>query len=270
MIPIRDANPRHATPVVSWVIVALNVLVFVYQTVLGESRAAYEFIFEYAFIPARFAEEPVAALHTLVTSEFMHGSWMHLLSNMIFLIVFADNVEDRMGRWRFALFYLLGAAAATAAHGLFSAGSTVPLVGASGAVSAVLGAYILLYPQQRVQTFIPPLIIPWLLASLFGRFPRLALGLFALQLFDFLPLVGQERFPLGQLGLHVGGSSLCFLEQGLLIHLVLCQLLFGGLDLVTVDSHLLKNIGIATPQAHEQIKAIEEIRQRLGTKQGLD
>lgn len=172
MIPIRDANPRHATPVVSWVIVALNVLVFVYQTVLGESRAAYEFIFEYAFIPARFAEEPGAALHTLVTSEFMHGSWMHLLSNMIFLIVFADNVEDRMGRWRFALFYLLGAAAATAAHGLFSAGSTVPLVGASGAVSAVLGAYILLYPQQRVQTFIPPLIIPWLLASLFGRFPR--------------------------------------------------------------------------------------------------
>jgi len=172
VIPIRDANPRHATPVVSWVIVALNVLVFVYQTVLGESRAAYVFIFEYAFIPARFAEEPVAALHTLVTSEFMHGSWMHLLSNMIFLIVFADNVEDRMGRWRFALFYLLGAAAATAAHGLFSAGSTVPLVGASGAVSAVLGAYILLYPQQRVQTFIPPLIIPWLLASLFGRFPR--------------------------------------------------------------------------------------------------
>lgn len=172
MIPIRDANPRHATPVVSWVIVALNVLVFVYQTVLGKSRAAYEFIFEYAFIPVRFAEEPGAALHTLVTSEFMHGSWMHLLSNMIFLIVFADNVEDRMGLWRFALFYLLGAAAATAAHGLFSAGSTVPLVGASGAVSAVLGAYILLYPQQRVQTFIPPLIIPWLLASLFGRFPR--------------------------------------------------------------------------------------------------
>ena len=172
MIPIRDATPRHAVPVVSWVLVGINVVVFAYQAYLGESRAAYEMIFNYAFIPARFAEEPGAALHTLVTSEFMHGSWLHLFSNMIFLIVFADNVEDRMGHWRFALFYLLGAAAATGVHGLFSMGSPVPLVGASGAVSAVLGAYILLYPHQRVQTFIPPLIIPWLLASLFGRFPR--------------------------------------------------------------------------------------------------
>lgn len=172
MIPIRDQNPRHAVPVVSWVIVALNVVVFAYQSYLGESRAAYGFIFDYAFIPARFVDEPGAALHTLITSAFMHGSWMHLISNMIFLVVFADNVEDRMGRWRFALFYLLGAAVASGAHGLASGPSTVPLVGASGAVSAVLGAYILVFPQQRVQTFIPPLIVPWIVLSLFTRVPR--------------------------------------------------------------------------------------------------
>lgn len=172
MIPLRDANPRHATPVVSWVIVAINVIVYAYQAYLGENRAALDFIFDYAFIPARFAAEPLAAAHTLVTSAFMHGSWLHLFSNMIFLIVFADNVEDRMGRWRFAVFYLLGAAVATGAHGLLSAGSPVPLVGASGAVSAVLGAYIVVFPRQRVQTFIPPLIVPWIIASLFGAFPR--------------------------------------------------------------------------------------------------
>lgn len=172
MIPIRDANPRHSTPWVSWTIVAINVLVYAYQAYVGESRAGYELILDYAFIPARFAAEPGAAFHTLFTSAFMHGSWMHLLSNMIFLIVFADNVEDRMGRWRFAVFYLLGAAVATGAHGLASVGSPVPLVGASGAVSAVLGAYILVFPRQRVQTLIPPLIVPWLLVSLFARLPR--------------------------------------------------------------------------------------------------
>ena len=172
MIPLRDANPRHAVPLVSWAIVVVNVVVYAYQAYLGETRAALEFIFDYAFIPARFAAEPGAVGHTLITSAFMHGSWLHLFSNMIFLIVFADNVEDRMGRWRFAIFYLLGAAVATGAHGLSSAGSPVPLVGASGAVSAVLGAYIVVFPRQRVHTFIPPLIIPWIIASLFGRFPR--------------------------------------------------------------------------------------------------
>lgn len=172
MIPLRDANPRHAAPLVSWAFVVVNVIVYAYQAYLGESRAALEFIFDFAFIPARFAAEPGAVFHTLVTSAFMHGSWLHLFSNMIFLVVFADNVEDRMGRWRFAVFYLLGAAVGTGVHGLFSAGSPVPLVGASGAVSAVLGAYIVMYPRQHVQTFIPPLIIPWVIASLFGRFPR--------------------------------------------------------------------------------------------------
>ena len=97
---------------------------------------------------------------------------MHILGNMIFLAVFGDNIEDRMGHWSFALFYLSGGAAATLAHALFSPISSVPLVGASGAISAVLGAYITLFPRQRVLTLLPPLILPWLVLRLFFRTPR--------------------------------------------------------------------------------------------------
>jgi len=191
-------------------IVALNVLVYGYQAYLGESRAAVELILDYAFIPARFAAEPGAAFHTLFTSAFMHGSWLHLVSNMIFLIVFADNVEDRMGRWRFALFYLLGAAVATGAHGLLSAGSPLPLVGASGAVSAVLGAYLLMFPLQRVLAFIPPLIIPWLVASPFVRVPRFYLLWFPAWLFIGYWAILQVLQAGSSLGVQVEGGSVAW------------------------------------------------------------
>jgi membrane associated rhomboid family serine protease len=172
MLPLRDANPRHGIPVVTWILVAINVAVFVYQLRLGDGLAGARFILEYAFIPARFVAEPAAAAPTLVTSAFMHGGLLHLGSNMVFLLVFGDNVEERMGKVGYLIFYLLGAAVATGAHGLLGGVPTAPLVGASGAVSAVLGAYIVLFPHQRVMTFIPPLIIPWIAVSLFMRVPR--------------------------------------------------------------------------------------------------
>lgn len=172
MIPLRDANPPHGRPFLTWVIVAINVLVFFYQLSLGETRNGVEFILNNGFVPALFATDPVGAFPSLFTSLFLHGGWAHLLSNMIFLAVFGDNVEDRMGHWRFLFFYLVGGAAATGAHALFAGVSLVPLIGASGAISAVLGAYILLYPQQRVMTFIPPLFLPWLVLSFFVRVPR--------------------------------------------------------------------------------------------------
>lgn len=172
MLPLRDANPRHGIPIVTWVLVAINVAVFVYQVSLGDGLAAARFILEYAFIPARFSAEPVAAAPTLLTSAFMHGSLLHLASNMVFLVVFGDNVEDRMGKVGYLIFYLVGAAVATYAHALLGGVPTSPLVGASGAVSAVLGAYIVLFPLQRVMTFIPPLLVPWIALSLFMRVPR--------------------------------------------------------------------------------------------------
>lgn len=172
MIPLRDGNPTHGRPLITWLLLAVNVLVFIYQFRLGETFEGLEFVLQYAFVPAMFAEDPGGRFLTLFTSLFMHGGVMHLLSNMIFLLVFGDNVEDRLGRLPFLIFYLLGGAAATLAHMLFTGNSPVPLVGASGAISAVLGAYILFYPQQRVITFIPPLVLPWLLISLFVRVPR--------------------------------------------------------------------------------------------------
>lgn len=172
MIPLRDANPPHGRPFVIWVIIALNVAVFSYQFSLGEGLRGVAFILDYGFIPALFSSEPQAVWHTLFTSLFLHGSWAHLLSNMIFLYVFGDNVEDRLGHLPFLLFYLIGGAAATGVHALFGGLSLVLLVGASGAISAVLGAYFLFYPQQRVMTFIPPLLLPWLLLSFFARVPR--------------------------------------------------------------------------------------------------
>lgn len=172
MIPLRDANPAHGRPVVTWLLLAANVAVFLYQFSLGQGRRGVEFILDYGFVPALFATEPLSVWHTLFTSLFLHGGWGHLLSNMVFLLVFGDNVEDRVGHVRFLVFYLVGGAVATGAHALLGGLSLVPLVGASGAISSVLGAYILFYPQQRVMTFIPPLLVPWLLLSFFARVPR--------------------------------------------------------------------------------------------------
>ncbi len=156
----------------AYVLIGINVLVFIYQLLLGDTFRGLEFIFEYAYVPARFAAEPLAAAHTLVTSAFMHGGWMHLIGNMVFLLVFGDNIEDRMGHWRFLLFYLAGGAVACLLFGALTDDPNVPLVGASGAISAVLGAYIVLFPRQQVLTFIPPLVVPFFIASLFFRVPR--------------------------------------------------------------------------------------------------
>lgn len=163
MIPLRDRNPRHAPALVTWALLAVNVIVFLYQLSLGRTQAGLEFIYRYAFVPEQFFAAPLAEAPTLVSSAFLHGGAAHLISNMIFLAVFGDNVEDRLGKVRYLLFYLAGAAAATFLHGLLHASSPSPLVGASGAISALLGAYIVIFPHQQVQSFIPPLVLPWLL-----------------------------------------------------------------------------------------------------------
>ncbi len=146
-----------------------NVVVYLYQASLGTGLAGLRFVFDNGFVPARLVAEPLAAWPTLVTYAFLHGGLAHLLGNMLFLFVFGDNVEDRLGHLRYALFYAGGAAIAALVHGLLGGDPRTPLVGASGAISAVLGAYIVIYPQQRVQTLIPGLIAPWLFLRLFSR-----------------------------------------------------------------------------------------------------
>ena len=147
MLPIGDDNSGERTfPIVTYALIALNVLFFFFE--LGGGDA---FVKEWAFVPSRFLANPPADAATVFTSMFMHAGWLHLGGNMLYLWIFGDNVEDRFGHGTFAVFYLLCGLAATFAQLLFSAGSNVPNLGASGAIAGVLGAYLLLFPNGRVR-----------------------------------------------------------------------------------------------------------------------
>ena len=147
MFPIGDDDSsRRTVPLVTYALVALNVLFFFVELSGGDA-----FVGKWAFIPSRFMANPAADFPTLFTSMFMHAGWLHLGGNMLYLWIFGDNVEDRFGRLPFTIFYLLCGLAATFAQLMFSLGSRVPNLGASGAIAGVLGAYILLFPQGRVR-----------------------------------------------------------------------------------------------------------------------
>jgi rhomboid family protein len=153
MIPLRDVVPSRTTPVVTMTIIALNTLVFLHQSTLGE-RAGEAFVFAFGLVPADFS------LATMVSSMFVHGGFLHFGGNMLYLWIFGDNVEDRLGHGRFILFYLLCGAAAAAGQILPDPMSYIPMVGASGAIAGVLGAYFVLYPHSRVLTLFPfPLML---------------------------------------------------------------------------------------------------------------
>jgi membrane associated rhomboid family serine protease len=147
MIPLRDVIPSRTTPYVTVTLIALNTLVFVYQLRLGD--AVQGFILAFGLIPAAFSW--TAAF----TSTFLHGSLLHVAGNMLFLWIFGDNVEDRMGHFRFLVFYALCGLAAALAQAAASPSSTMPMVGASGAIAGVMGAYFVLYPRSRVVTLVP-------------------------------------------------------------------------------------------------------------------
>ncbi|WP_457637046.1 rhomboid family intramembrane serine protease [Oceanithermus sp.] len=158
MFPLADINRPLRPPVVVKLLVLLNVLVFGYELLL--SPAAREALFyTYGFIPRLFWSNPLGESYRLFTSQFIHGGFSHILGNMWFLWVFGDNVEDRLGSGRFALFYLLGGALAALAQGVFEPGSASPMVGASGAISAVMGAYLVMFPRAQILTLVW-LIIP--------------------------------------------------------------------------------------------------------------
>jgi membrane associated rhomboid family serine protease len=150
MFPIGDDNTQERTvPVVTYALVALNVLFFLVELSGGD-----QFIKDWAFVPARFSADPASNAVTILTSMFMHGSWMHLFGNMLFLWIFGDNVEDRFGHLQFLAFYLLVGLAATFAQFILAPHSSIPNVGASGAIAGVLGAYILMFPQSRVNVLL--------------------------------------------------------------------------------------------------------------------
>jgi len=147
MFPLSDVIPSRTTPVVTIGLIAANVLVFFYQLVLPPV-ALEQFVATYAVVPAWFWWP------SLFTSQFLHSGWMHILGNMLYLWIFGDNVEDRLGHVRYLLFYLGAGAVAAVLQILFNPFSGVPMLGASGAIAGVMGAYFVLYPQSRVLTAI--------------------------------------------------------------------------------------------------------------------
>ena len=175
MLPIGDDNSgRRIVPLVTYALIVLNVLFFLVEMSGGDA-----FIMKWAFVPSRFLANPVADFPTLFTSMFMHAGWLHLGGNMLYLWIFGDNVEDRFGHAKFIIFYLLCGLGATFAQLMFSLGSNVPNLGASGAIAGVLGAYILMFPQGRVRVLqgqrviqVPALIVIgfWIVLQLFSGY----------------------------------------------------------------------------------------------------
>lgn len=147
MMPIGDDNSaRRTVPIVTYALLAINIIVFIIE--LGGGDA---FIEKWAFVPNRFLANPTGDFITLFTSMFMHAGWLHLASNMLYLWIFGDNVEDRFGHVKFLIFYLLCGLAATVAQLLFGSGSNLPNLGASGAIAGVLAAYVILFPNGRIR-----------------------------------------------------------------------------------------------------------------------
>lgn len=215
MIPIRDQIPTRRVPIVTYLLIAANILVFVLEWLAGPNQEAL--VYQFALIPAQVTSGlDVGDIADVFSSMFMHAGLMHLAGNMLYLWIFGDNVEDSMGKVKYLVFYLLGGVVASLAHILTNPGSQIPTVGASGAIAAVLGAYLVMYPQSRVQTFIP-----------LGYFMRLTLvpasivlGLwFVLQLFNGVASLGAAE--------DVGGTAF-WAHIGGFVFGVAAAFLFGG------------------------------------------
>jgi membrane associated rhomboid family serine protease len=160
MIPIKDTIRSRSFPLVTWTLIILNVLVFIYETNL--SAAGLNRLFNtYGLVANHIVWSDPATWYPFFTHMFLHGGWMHIISNMWFLAIFGDNVEDRLGSGRYLLFYLSGGLAAGLMQYFLGASASTPSIGASGAIAAVLGAYFLFFPRARVVTFVPIFILGW-------------------------------------------------------------------------------------------------------------
>ncbi|HKD02672.1 MAG TPA: rhomboid family intramembrane serine protease [Terriglobales bacterium] len=169
MIPIRDDTPRFSTPYVTYFLIALNTVIFLWEWLVGleSQRELNALIFQFGVVPRHVTAvlETTAnvsladAFLPILTSMFLHGSWLHIIGNMWVLWIFGDNIEDYLGHFPYLIFYLVCGIAASVAHILLNLYSGVPSVGASGAIAGVMGAYFVLYPRARVLTIVPLIII---------------------------------------------------------------------------------------------------------------
>jgi membrane associated rhomboid family serine protease len=201
MIPLRDENPTHSVPVVTYILILMNVLVFIFQVMIGSSNEA--FIDQFALKPATLTSGlTIWGIFTIFSSMFMHAGLAHIGGNMLYLWIFGDNVEDRMGSFKYFLFYIFGGLVASLAQILTHPNSTIPTVGASGAIAAVLGAYLVLFPSQRVLTLIP--LGFWLRMTMLPA--SLVLGMwFVLQFFQGVLSLGMTDVGGVAFWAHIGG-----------------------------------------------------------------
>ncbi|MBI5650002.1 MAG: rhomboid family intramembrane serine protease [Chloroflexi bacterium] len=167
MIPIGDDNPSRHLPTVTWSLIAINVVVFLYELTLRPG-ALDRFVIEWGVIPhdillllANPFDTSLDVWATLLTSQFLHGGWAHIIGNMLFLWVFGDNIEDALGHFIYLAFYLASGVVAALAQTLVIGASTIPSIGASGAIAGVLGAYLILYPLAQIKILVPLFILFW-------------------------------------------------------------------------------------------------------------
>lgn len=210
MMPLGDDNSQRKTiPYVTYALILMNVLVFFLEMAGGEA-----FIMKWAFIPSEFASDPVGHFPNLFTSMFMHAGWGHLLGNMLYLWIFGDNVEDYLGHTTYTVFYILSGLAATFLQFLFSGDSSLPNLGASGAIAGVLGAYILFYPQGKVRVMMGRSIVPMPALIVIGFW-------FALQLFSGVASAATTSQDVGgvaymaHVGGFLGGLAMAFLFKAI-------------------------------------------------------
>jgi len=154
VIPLRDINPTRRFPLVTIGFIVLNALVFVYEMLLPSENALSALIYMWGLSPYRLVQFDLHAILTVFTAMFLHSGFAHLIGNMLYLWIFGDNIEAAMGRFRFTLFYLLCGLGAALGQVLVDPSSHIPMVGASGAISGVLGGYLLLYPHAEVETLV--------------------------------------------------------------------------------------------------------------------
>ena len=218
MIPLRDVNPTRTTPFVNITLIVINVVMFLWEVSLGPNLMPV--MERIAFVPLKFwtAGDAGSDIIAMFVSMFLHGGWLHLGGNMLYLWVFGDNLEDRMGHGKYLAFYILCGVIATLAHAVTNPGSPLPAVGASGAIAGVLGAYLILFPAARVMT-----LIPFFVFVTVRELPAmLVLGLwFVLQLFTGAATLGQASADSGggvayfaHIGGFIAGVALVFLFRG--------------------------------------------------------
>lgn len=186
MFPLYDTVRSHKFPLINLTLILANVLAFLYEIQM-DPEALKGFIFTWGLIPSHFLGDPSSAWTNIFTSMFLHGGWFHIINNMWVLFIFGDNVEGRMGSIRYLIFYLLGGTAAGLMQTYILPSSDVPMIGASGAVAGVLGAYLILFPRSRIASIVPIFFIftlieiPAFIFLMFWFVSQIYSGLFAIQ-----------------------------------------------------------------------------------------